>query len=338
MTNLSKSIILTLSFILLFSSASYAQSYFTISGKITDASNQESLMSATISIKGESSGTTADFDGNFKFRIFEKYLNDTLLISSLGYKNHQIPVQAIYELKDAPFVFALSSTSFELLTATIGAPIILKDIFFEFDKYTLLETSFPELEKLRKYLVRNEKISIEISGHTDDEGDDDYNLALSEARASAVVSYLHYHGIPQNRLTARGYGETKPIVDNDTEENQAKNRRVEFVVIKKDKAPQMVKTETSKTPKLSVPSIKIEQPKVVVKKEVIKTTQKPVLQVPKTIEAPKVVQKDNTEKGVISTIPTIPTIDSKPTVEPVDTEGGEREERSFEKIMPFDND
>ncbi len=319
MKTFSKSIFLLLGFLFV-SSTTFGQGYFTISGKIIDAKSNEALLAATVSIKGESSGTTADFDGNFKFRVFEKYINDTLMISSLGYKNHLIPVKTIKELRNEPFVFSLSSTSFELLTAEIGGSIILKNVFFEFDQYNLLETSFPELEKLRKFMIKNPKISVEIAGHTDNEGDDDYNLALSEARASAIVAYLNHHGIDQKRLVARGYGETKPIVPNDTEENQAKNRRVEFSVIKKEKlTPKSIESIEAnekrvvehklETPKKEIPKLNIPtstEPKVPVKEEVVST-------IP-SIQLDKSPKKDNTEKGV------------------------EKEAEAFEMIMPFNDD
>ena len=72
--------------------------------------------------------------------------------------------------------------------------------------------------------------NIEISGHTDSRGNDDYNLKLSQARASSVMNYLINNGIESNRLSAVGYGETKPIADNESEEGLAKNRRIEFNV------------------------------------------------------------------------------------------------------------
>ncbi|MDF1671944.1 MAG: OmpA family protein [Vicingaceae bacterium] len=108
--------------------------------------------------------------------------------------------------------------------------IRLNNIFFEFGKATLKEESFPELKRLIKLLNDNPSITIELSGHTDNVGSDADNLTLSQNRADAVVEYLTQNGIKANRLTAKGYGETKPVATNDTEEGKQLNRRVSFTV------------------------------------------------------------------------------------------------------------
>jgi outer membrane protein OmpA-like peptidoglycan-associated protein len=82
-------------------------------------------------------------------------------------------------------------------------------------------------------LKQNPKVEIEISGHTDSKGSDDYNLNLSQGRSQSVVDYIVSQGIDSSRLTAHGYGEGKPIDTNDTDEGRANNRRVEFTVVKK---------------------------------------------------------------------------------------------------------
>ncbi|PKP44697.1 MAG: hypothetical protein CVT95_10855, partial [Bacteroidetes bacterium HGW-Bacteroidetes-12] len=108
--------------------------------------------------------------------------------------------------------------------------IRLNNIFFEFGKATLKEESFPELDRLVKLLTDNPSITIEINGHTDDVGADADNLKLSQDRAAAVVTYLTSKKIGGSRLSSNGFGETKPIADNKTEEGRQLNRRVEFVV------------------------------------------------------------------------------------------------------------
>ena len=111
--------------------------------------------------------------------------------------------------------------------------IRLNNIFFEFGKATLKEESYPELTRLIKLLNDNPTINIEISGHTDNVGSDDDNLELSKNRAASVVKYLTQNGIKAGRLTSQGYGETKPLATNDTEEGRQLNRRVEFMVTSK---------------------------------------------------------------------------------------------------------
>lgn len=113
----------------------------------------------------------------------------------------------------------------------LGEKVILKNIFFDTDRYTLKEQSLVELEKLIDFLRKNPKLRIEISGHTDNVGTAGYNLELSRNRAKAVFDFLLSHGIGRERLTYEGYGFTQPIDSNETEGGRANNRRTEFKVI-----------------------------------------------------------------------------------------------------------
>jgi OOP family OmpA-OmpF porin len=115
----------------------------------------------------------------------------------------------------------------------VGLTVRLKNIYFDFDKTTLKKESFVELNKVVDFLKQNSHVEIEISGHTDSKGSDDYNLNLSQGRSQSVVDYIISQGIDSYRLTAHGYGETKPIETNDTDAGRANNRRVEFTVVKK---------------------------------------------------------------------------------------------------------
>lgn len=115
----------------------------------------------------------------------------------------------------------------------VGVTVRLKNIYFDFDKTTLKNESFPELDKVVDFLKQNASVEIEISGHTDNKGSDDYNNTLSQGRSEAVVNYLISRGVDSFRLTAHGYGESKPIDTNDSDEGRANNRRVEFTVMKK---------------------------------------------------------------------------------------------------------
>ncbi|PLX04471.1 MAG: hypothetical protein C0594_09185 [Marinilabiliales bacterium] len=111
-----------------------------------------------------------------------------------------------------------------------GESIILENIFFDFDEAIILKKSFPELEKLYRFLKQNQHI-IEISGHTDNVGSKEYNKLLSEERAQAVVDYLIDKGINQERLKSRGFGSSEPIATNKDEVGRAQNRRVEIKII-----------------------------------------------------------------------------------------------------------
>ncbi len=112
-----------------------------------------------------------------------------------------------------------------------GQVVRINNIFFEFAKYDILEDSFSELNRIVKFLQENPKIRIRINGHTDNIGSMQDNLELSRRRAGAVADYLNIKGIDKKRVETKGFGFSKPIVDNDTEEGRAKNRRVEFEII-----------------------------------------------------------------------------------------------------------
>jgi outer membrane protein OmpA-like peptidoglycan-associated protein/tetratricopeptide (TPR) repeat protein len=113
----------------------------------------------------------------------------------------------------------------------VNGRIILKNVFFDVNKYELKPESQVELEKVVQLLLENPNLKIEISGHTDNVGKPADNLVLSNNRAKAVVSFLVSKGIAINRLVAKGYGETKPVADNGTEQGRADNRRTEVKVI-----------------------------------------------------------------------------------------------------------
>jgi len=114
-----------------------------------------------------------------------------------------------------------------------GYVIELKNVFFDVDKFELKPTSKAELNKLADFMKKNASVSGELGGHTDNTGDSKKNKQLSENRAKAVQEYLVSQGINANRISYKGYGETKPKFPNDTPEHRAENRRTEFKVIKK---------------------------------------------------------------------------------------------------------
>ena len=104
-------------------------------------------------------------------------------------------------------------------------------MFFDTGKWKIKTDSYSELERLVVLLNDVVKLKIEISGHTDNIGASSFNELLSQKRADAVVSYLLEKGIDKSRLSAKGYGHTKPVNSNDTDEGRAANRRTEFEII-----------------------------------------------------------------------------------------------------------
>lgn len=104
------------------------------------------------------------------------------------------------------------------------------NLVFDFGKDTIKPFSLPALDELAKVMSENPVLTLKLEGHTDNVGDAASNLALSKKRAESVKKYLISKGISYDRITADGFGMTKPIVPNDSDENREKNRRVEFIL------------------------------------------------------------------------------------------------------------
>ena len=111
-----------------------------------------------------------------------------------------------------------------------GNKIVLNNIFFDTDAYTLKNESEVELNTLVDFMNNNASLEVEIEGHTDNVGAESHNLKLSESRAKAVYDFLVENGISANRMTFKGFGASQPIATNDTDEGRATNRRTAFRV------------------------------------------------------------------------------------------------------------
>ena len=112
----------------------------------------------------------------------------------------------------------------------VGEAYTINDILFATNSYTLNSNTKFILRGFARFLKENETITVAIQGHTDDVGDDTENLELSDQRAKAVKKYLASQGISDKRLSAKGFGESKPKVDNSSAFNRSKNRRTDFVI------------------------------------------------------------------------------------------------------------
>lgn len=112
----------------------------------------------------------------------------------------------------------------------IGSKIALRNVFFSTGKAEVQIDSYPELDRLIELMNSVPSLKIELSGHTDNIGNDEFNQNLSQRRADAVRAYLITRGVEKARVTAVGYGETRPVDNNDTKEGRANNRRTEFEI------------------------------------------------------------------------------------------------------------
>ncbi|PSG90482.1 hypothetical protein C7H52_04160 [Aurantibacter aestuarii] len=163
---------------------------------------------------------------------FEKFLcfgnfNSDLKTEKLKIDKHLFPIESYY------YIDNISIEPVSLYTFQLEKTYTFKNVLFDFDKAELLDDSIEELDKLYQHLEENKTLNITIYGHTDNVGLDSRNKELSEQRAEAVSNYLISKGLNPERIKWFGFGADAPITTNDTEENRAKNRRVEFKLTEK---------------------------------------------------------------------------------------------------------
>jgi OmpA-OmpF porin, OOP family len=200
-----------------------------LTGNIYDKKTDQQIPARVTIVAKETKGVNLQADGSRG--SYEKEVPKLgwymVSASAEGYLNTTDSIQA--ESDDlSPFTRDLYLQPIE-----VGVTVRLKNIYFDFDKTTLKKESFTELNKVVDFLKQNSTVEIEISGHTDNKGSDEYNENLSQGRSQSVVDYLISQGIDSFRLSAKGYGESKPIDSNDSDAGRANNRRVEFTVLKK---------------------------------------------------------------------------------------------------------
>ena len=111
-----------------------------------------------------------------------------------------------------------------------GDAVVLQNIQFEYNSSALTEDSQTGIQMLTDFLKRNPGLKVELAGHTDNVGSENYNKKLSADRAESVRNALIANGIEENRMTAKGYGASRPVAPNDTDEHRALNRRTELII------------------------------------------------------------------------------------------------------------
>lgn len=203
-----------------------------VKGNVYDAKTKEPLEAAVEIIDLQSNlPVYQDYsnkdEGDFLATITSGK-NYGLNISKSGYLFYSENFSLIGYKEQKPFHIKALLSPIE-----VGNKVILKNIFFDTNKFDIRDESKAELSKLIEFLNVNPTVHIEISGHTDNAGADQFNQTLSENRARSVYEYLVTNGIAAARLVYKGYGKTQPIAPNTTDEEKAKNRRTEFMIIVK---------------------------------------------------------------------------------------------------------
>jgi outer membrane protein OmpA-like peptidoglycan-associated protein len=198
---------------------------------VVDAETK-SPMNAKVKLSGQRDNiivsSTSTGPGVFEFNITNKTAKDyRLSVEQDGY----VFLNQNLKLNGAGTEEKTLTRTIEMRKLAVGVTSVLRNIYFDYDKVKFKTESYTELNKLEA-MLRNSNVKVEISGHTDAYGKWDYNKQLSQKRAEAVKDYLTKKGVDPRRIKAVGYGETKPLVSNDDEdEGREINRRVEFKVL-----------------------------------------------------------------------------------------------------------
>jgi OOP family OmpA-OmpF porin len=199
----------------------------TVIGKVLNSKTKQGMKAEIVfksGIDGREISTGIHTDGSFKISLVPN--------SSYSYVVKAIGFIDFNDKIDLPASGEVHKTIY-LQPIEVGHTMTLHSIIFMQGKSELLPESFPELDKLVQALHDNKTMEIEISGHTDNQGDPKKNLALSEKRVMMVKDYLVSKGIQESRIKGKGYGGSNPIADNSNPETRKLNRRVEFTILKK---------------------------------------------------------------------------------------------------------
>ncbi len=197
----------------------------TLFGKITNKSSSAPVVAALNLVFDDAAINlnSEEETGNYKVEIPLKTREVELSIKAPGFMG----------IKESVIIAGANmQKDFELAPLEVGATITLNKVYFERGTFALLEESFPELESVIDMMNENPNVRIELSGHTDNQGNSKLNVQLSQERVDLVKRYLTEHGIDGKRIKGKGYGGTRPVASNASEETRRLNRRVEFTILK----------------------------------------------------------------------------------------------------------
>ena len=207
-----------------------------IKGVVTNKESNDPMPDITVAISNQDGFSTYVRTNQDGIYIFEGLKPNTIYTIKTGHSGFFSESRVCTLPKvNSPMIFSSSNgydMDFQLLQIQTKSEIILSNIYYDYNKATLRETSKIELNKLASMLLETPNIIIQINAHTDARGRLEYNLRLSADRATSVVNYLVYRGVDRSRLIAKGFGESILLIQNarSEDEHQA-NRRTTFKVI-----------------------------------------------------------------------------------------------------------
>jgi outer membrane protein OmpA-like peptidoglycan-associated protein len=163
------------------------------------------------------------------YRIRSRPISQEMLAKSSYYYIDDVKILPLYPAED---LFADLLPEFSLTETQLNTTYVLKNILFQFNSYRLVPPSFGELDRVADFLLKNPNVIVQLFGHTDDQGSENYNLKLSRDRAKNAGAYLISVGIDPGRIEVFGYGKSKPLIKSTSEEARSINRRVEVKFIR----------------------------------------------------------------------------------------------------------
>ena len=199
---------------------------------VTNAKTGEILSSAKVAILDAKNNIIATESSNEKGEVSFKIECDTPYSIQASKEGFEGNVFAVAKSKGPTAKLPAPLQPIDVIITPTA--IVLQPIYFDYDKSNITQQGAFELDKLVQVMKSNDKLVIFAKSHTDNRGSDQYNLSLSDRRAQATVQYVISKGIPAERITGKGFGESEPVVPCNpcTEEEYAKNRRSEFLIVK----------------------------------------------------------------------------------------------------------
>ena len=210
------------------------------SAAVSDPATGKGIPNAKIIVRNLTDGTVdtvySDEFGNIDYKLlpdkeYELMVSKELEEEDLNY------LSVSQKISTVDYFFEDLNTEIELELVKLEVPIVLKNIFYDFDKWDIREDAEDELRRLKKIMDDNPTMEIELSSHADSRGEDEYNLYLTAKRAVSVVQWLTEKGINKDRMIAVGYGEEKLVNECSngvpcSPEKHQQNRRPEFTILK----------------------------------------------------------------------------------------------------------
>jgi len=215
-------------------SLAYDKLLFKVFGTVNDKTDNSPIANALVILKNSDGGsdtTLTNTSGFYAFESLKSQATYSVDVIKPGYLNDSKPMSTKEEILSKDYAISAGNDMNFSLIKVSREEIIIPNIYYDYNKWNLREASRTELDKKVAVLKSNPDLHITIYSHTDERGNEDYNLGLSEKRAQAVIDYFNKKGVSMERLSAKGMGKSNPlIVGAKTETEHQMNRRTTFII------------------------------------------------------------------------------------------------------------